>query len=35
MKQAKIVITVDSENEFNEEEFILIMKDIKARLQGY
>lgn len=35
MAKAKIIITVDRDNEFNEEEFKIILQDIKARLQGF
>lgn len=35
MNKAKIVITVEREEEFTNEEIAEIMKDIQARLQGY
>jgi hypothetical protein len=35
MNKARIVITVEREKEFTNEEIAEIMADIKARLQGY
>jgi hypothetical protein len=35
MAKAKIVITIEREKEFTNEEVREIMKDIQARLQGY
>ena len=35
MAQARVVITVEREKEFTNEEVKEIMEDIKARLQGH
>ena len=35
MAQARVVITIEREKEFTNEEVLEIMKDIQARLQGY
>lgn len=35
MSKARIVITIERELEFNNEEISIIMKDIQSRLQGY
>ncbi len=35
MYQARVVITIEREEEFTNEEVLEIMKDIQARLQGY
>ncbi len=35
MAKARIIITIEREKEFTNEEIFEIMKDIKARLQGY
>jgi hypothetical protein len=35
MAQARVVITIERENEFTNDEVREIMKDIQARLQGY
>jgi hypothetical protein len=35
MSKAKVIITIESEKEFTNEEVSEIMHDIQARLQGY
>jgi hypothetical protein len=35
MAKARVVITIEREKEFTNEEVAEIMKDIQARLQGY
>ena len=35
MSKARIVITIEREKEFTNEEIQIAMKDIQARLQGY
>lgn len=35
MYKARVVITIEREKEFTNEEVREIMKDIQARLQGY
>lgn len=35
MNKARIVITIERETEFTNEEIFTAMKDIQARLQGY
>lgn len=35
MKKARIVITIEREKEFTNEEIFIAMKDIQGRLQGY
>ena len=35
MAQARVVITIERDKEFTNEEVREIMKDIQARLQGY
>lgn len=35
MAKARVVITIEREKEFTNEEVMVIMKDIQARLQGY
>lgn len=35
MAKARIVITIERQEEFNNDEVLVIMKDIQARLQGY
>ena len=35
MSKARIVITIEREKEFTNEEIRIMMKDIQGRLQGY
>ena len=35
MAKARVVITIEREREFTNEEIAIMMEDIQARLQGY
>lgn len=35
MPVARVIITIERKKEFTNEEAMIIMKDIQARLQGY
>ena len=35
MAKARVVITIEREKEFTNEEIYIAMKDFQARLQGY